>query len=70
MSTAVTTSTPREPVLGWIDEDAGQLMSELGPVDNACFARVLSRHCPVRGPAGRRLIASPRPRLPIAAAAP
>ena len=26
--------------------------------------------CRVRGPAGRRLIAKPRPRLPIAAAAP
>ena len=25
--------------------------------------------CPLRGPAGRRLIAKPRPRLPIAAAA-
>ena len=48
MSTAVTTSTPREPVLVWIDEDADQLMSELGPVDNACFARVLSGHCPDR----------------------
>ena len=33
----MTTSTPREPVLVWIDEDAGQLMSELGPVDNALF---------------------------------
>jgi hypothetical protein len=41
-------STPREPVMVWIDEDAGQLMSELGPVDNACFTRVLSRHCPDR----------------------
>ena len=48
MSTAVTTSTPREPVLVWIDEDAGQRMNELGPVDNACFARVLSHHCPDR----------------------
>jgi hypothetical protein len=23
-------------------------MNELGPVDNACFARVLSHHCPDR----------------------
>ena len=26
--------------------------------------------CPLRGPAGRRLIAKPRPRRPMAAAAP
>ena len=37
MSTVVTTSTPREPVLGWIDEDAGQLMCELGPGGQRLF---------------------------------
>jgi hypothetical protein len=32
----------------WIDETTGQLMSELGPVDNTCFARVRGGHCPER----------------------
>jgi hypothetical protein len=45
---AMTASTPREPVLVWVDDDAGLLMSDLGPVDNACFARVQGGHCPDR----------------------
>jgi hypothetical protein len=44
---AVTASTPRDPVLVWVD-DAGRLISELGPVDNGCFARVHGGHCPDR----------------------
>jgi hypothetical protein len=34
-----------DPVLVWVDEAAGQLMSELGPVDNSCFAQMRSGHC-------------------------
>jgi hypothetical protein len=48
MCTAVIKSTPPDPVVVWIDEDAGQLMSELGPVDNSCFARVRRGHCAER----------------------
>ncbi len=40
--------TPRDPVLVWLDEAAGRLMSELGPVDNTCFARVRGGHCACR----------------------
>jgi hypothetical protein len=31
----------------WIDE-TGQLMSDLGPVDRNCVARMISGHCPDR----------------------
>jgi hypothetical protein len=44
----VTASTPSDPVLVWVDDAAGLLMSDLGPVDNGCFARVHSGHCPGR----------------------
>jgi len=46
--TEMTASTPGDPVLVWIDEAAGALMSELGPVDNTCFARLRHGHCPDR----------------------
>lgn len=45
--TDVTTPTPPDPVSVWFDE-AGRLMSDLGPVDNNCFARVIGGHCPDR----------------------
>jgi hypothetical protein len=44
----VTASTPGEPVAVWFDRRTGRLMSDLGVVDNACFARVHSGHCPGR----------------------
>ena len=47
MSTEVTSPTPPDPVVVWFDE-SGRLMSELGEVDNACFASVQSGHCPGR----------------------
>ena len=46
----------RDVVLGWRVGLAGGVPAAV--------------HCPLRGPAGRRLIANPRPRRPIAAAAP
>ena len=42
------TWTPPDPVSVWLDGGTGQLMSDLGPVDNTCFARVQSGHCPER----------------------
>jgi hypothetical protein len=39
--------TPPDPVSVWFDE-AGQLMSDLGPVDRNCVVRVISGHCPER----------------------
>ena len=44
----MTAPTPSDPVLVWVDDAAGLLMSDLGPVDNGCFARVRSGHCPGR----------------------
>jgi hypothetical protein len=46
-STAVTASTPPDPVCVWFDE-TGRLMSDLGPVDSNCVVRVISAHCPDR----------------------
>ncbi|MET0757488.1 MAG: hypothetical protein ABWY39_05855 [Mycobacterium sp.] len=43
----MTLQTPPDPVVVWFDE-SGRLMSELGEVDNTCFARVHGGHCPGR----------------------
>jgi hypothetical protein len=44
----MTKLTPPDPVVVWIDETTGQLMSDLGPVDNTRFAQVRGGHCAVR----------------------
>jgi len=37
-----------DPVSVWWDDSARRLMSDLGPVDNTCFASVQSGHCAQR----------------------
>jgi hypothetical protein len=57
----MTALTLPDPVSVWFDE-AGQLLSDLGPVDRNCVVRVISGHCPER-PQCVLLYRAPGPRL-------